>query len=60
MYLWRAIPASPNEVAWDEWHMSDKEVEKMDLQNVVSPEEPDEMREMTTEEMAVDGYNVVW
>ena len=39
--------------------MSDKEVEKIDLQNAVSPEEANEMEEMTTEEMALDGYYVV-
>ena len=39
--------------------MSDKEVEKFDLQNAVAPEEAYEMEEMTTEEMAVNGYNVV-
>ena len=40
--------------------MSDKEFEKIDLQNAMSPEQVDEMEEMTTEEMAVDGYYVVW
>ena len=40
--------------------MSDKEVHKIDLQNAVSHEEADEMEEMTTEEMAVNSYYVVW
>ena len=43
---------------WDEWRLSDKEVEKNDLQNAASPEEADEL-EMTAEEMAIDGYYVV-
>ena len=55
MHLWQAIPASPDELAWDEWHMSDKEVEKIDFHNAVSLEEAHEMEEKTTEEMAVNG-----
>ena len=39
--------------------MSDKEVEKIALQNALSEEEADEMEEITTEEMAVDGCEVV-
>ena len=31
----------------------------MDLENAVSPEEADELEEMTADEMAVDGYYVV-
>ena len=50
---------SPDDLSWDEWRLSDKEVEKIDLQNAASPEEADELDEMTAEEMAVDGYYVV-
>ena len=50
---------SPDDASWDEWLLSDKKVEKIDLQNAASPEEADELEEMTAEEMAVDGYYVV-
>ena len=46
---------SPDDLSWDEWRLSDKEVEKVDLQNAASPEEADELEDMTAEEMAVDG-----
>ena len=35
------------------------EVERIDLENAASPEEADELEEMTADEMAVDGYYVV-
>ena len=50
---------SPDYSSWDDWELSDKEVEKIDLQNAVSPEEASEPEDMTAEEMAVDGYYVV-
>ena len=50
---------SPDDLSWDEWRLSDKEVGKIDLQNAVSPEEADELEEMTAEEIAVDGYYIV-
>ena len=50
---------SPGNLSWDESRLSDKEVEKIDVQNAASPEEADEQEEMTAEEMAVDGYYVV-
>ena len=50
---------SPDDLSWDEWRLSDKEVEKLDAQNAASPEEADELEEMIAEEMAVDGYHVV-
>ena len=37
---------------------SDSEVECIDLENAASPEEVDELEEMTADEMAVDGYYV--
>ena len=50
---------SPDDLSWDEWRLSDSEVERIDLENAVSPEEADELEEMTADEMAVDGYYVV-
>ena len=46
-------------MSWDEWCLSDKEVEKIDLQHAASPKEADELEDMTAEEMAVDGYYIV-
>ena len=50
---------SPDELSWDEWHLPDCEVERIDLENAATPEEADELEEMTAEEMAVDAYYVV-
>ena len=50
---------SPDELSWDEWRLPDCEVERIDLENAATPEEADELEEMTAEEMAVDGYYVV-
>ena len=50
---------SPDDLSWDEWRLSDSEVERIDLENAASPEEADEIEEMTADEMAVDGYYVV-
>ena len=50
---------SPHELSWDEWHLSDREVECIDLQNAATSEDADELEEMTANEMAVDGYYVV-
>ena len=50
---------SPDELFCDEWRLSDSEVEHIDLENAASPEEADELEEMTAKEMAVDGYYVV-
>ena len=49
----------PDELSRDEWRLSDREVERIDLENAASPEEADELKEMTADEMAVDGYYVV-
>ena len=46
-------------MSWDDWRLNDSEVERIDLENAASPEEADELKEMTAEEMAVDGYYVV-
>ena len=50
---------SPDNLSWDEWRLSDREVERIDLENAASPEEADQLEEMTADEMAVDGYYVV-
>ena len=50
---------SPDELSSDELRLSDREVERIDLENAANPEEADELEEMTADEMAVDGYYVV-
>ena len=50
---------APDDLSWDGWRLSDSEVERIDLENAVSPEEADELEEMTAEETAVNGYYVV-
>ena len=48
----------PDELSWDKWRLSDREVEGIDLENAAKPEEADKLEEMTANEMAVDGYHV--
>ena len=50
---------SPDDLSWDEWRLSDSEVERIHLENAASPEEADELQETTADEMAVDGYYLV-
>ena len=50
---------SHDDLSWDEWHLSDSEVERIDLENAASPEGVDELEEMTAHEMEVHGYYVV-
>ena len=50
---------SPDDLSWDDWLLSDSEIERIDLENAASPEEADELEDMTADEMAVDGYYVV-
>ena len=50
---------SPDGLSWGEWRLSDREVERMDLQTAANPEEADELEEITANEMAVDGHYVV-
>ena len=50
---------SPEDLSWDEWRLSNSEVERIDLENAANPEEADELEEMTAHEMADDGYYVV-
>ena len=49
----------PDELSWDEWRLSDREVERIDLETAANPEETDELEEMTADEMAVDGHYMV-
>ena len=50
---------SPDDLSWDEWRLSDSEAKRIDLENAASPEEANELEEMTADEMAVEGYYVV-
>ena len=50
---------SPDNFCWDEWRLSNSEVERIDLENAARPEEADELEEMPADEMAVDGHYVV-
>ena len=54
-----SLPIWPDELSWDEWRLSDREVERIDLENAANPEEAHKLEEMTANEMAVDGYYVV-
>ena len=46
-------------MSWDEWCLSDSEVERIDLENAANPEEAEELEELTADEIAVHGYYVV-
>ena len=50
---------SPDKLSWDEWSLSDREVECIDVENAANPEEADELEGITADEMAVDGHYVV-
>ena len=50
---------SSDDLSLDDWRLSDSEVERIYLANAASPEEADELDEMTADEMAVGGYYVV-
>ena len=50
---------SPDDLSWDEWRLSDREVERIDLEDAANPEAAEELEEMTADEMALDGYYVV-
>ena len=39
---------SPYDLSWDKSRLSDKEVERIDLENATNPEEADELEEVTT------------
>ena len=42
---------SPDELSEDEWRLSDREVERIDVENAANPEEADKLEEMTGDEM---------
>ena len=50
---------SPDELSWDEWRLSDREIQRIGLENAANPEEANELKEMTADGMAVNGYYVV-
>ena len=50
---------SPDELSWEEWRLSDREVKRIDTENATNPEEADELEKMFADEVAVDGYCVV-
>ena len=50
---------SPDKLSWDEWRLSDREVERINLENAANPEEADKLEEMTANEMAIDCCYVV-
>ena len=50
---------SSDELLWDEWRLSDREVERLNLEKAANPEKAEELEEMTADGMAVDGYYVV-
>ena len=50
---------SPDVLSCEEWSLLDSKVEHIDLENAANPEEADELKEMTAEEIAVHGYYVV-
>ena len=50
---------SPDELSSDEWRQSDREGERIHLENADNPVQADKLEEMTADEMAVDGYYVV-
>ena len=58
-FLHLNIYHSSDKLSWDEWRLSHREVERIDLDNAANPEEADELEEITAEEMAVDGYYAV-
>ena len=39
---------SPYDLSWDKSHLSDRQVERIDLENATNPEEADELEEVTT------------
>ena len=44
---------------WDEWRLTDREVEDIGLEKAANREEADNLKRMTADDMPVDGYNVV-
>ena len=50
---------SPDDLAWDEWRLSDKKAQNFDLENAATPEEADKLQEMAAVQMTVDCSYVV-
>ena len=50
---------SPDDMSWDGWRLSSSKVERIDLENAASPDDADELEEITADETAVDGYCMV-
>ena len=50
---------SPHELSWDEWHLSDREVELINFDSAADPGGADKLEVMTADEMAVDGYYLI-
>ena len=50
---------SPDESSLDESGLSDREVQRIDLEYAANPEEADELATMTADEVALNGYYVV-
>ena len=50
---------SPDDLSWDEWRLSNSQVERIDLENAASPDEADELEEKTADGIPVNGYYVV-
>ena len=50
---------SPDKLTWDECRLSDRDVQRIHLENAANLEEAHQLEEMTADEMPVDGYYVV-
>ena len=49
----------PDDLSWDEWRLTDKEVAHSNVENAAKPEEADGLDEMTADEMVVEGHYVL-
>ena len=47
---------SPDQLSWNDWCLSHREVKRIDLESVADPEEADELEKKTADDIAVDGY----
>ena len=50
---------SPDKMSWDGWCLSDRGVERSNLENAANREEADKLEEMTADQITVNGYYVV-
>ena len=51
---------SPDELSWDEWGLSDREVELINLTNAANPEEADDFEEMTADGIGWQSMATTW